>query len=73
MNIMSKSKPKTIHWICDDCALKYGGRLVDALNWYNYDICEVCGREQPITQIRKWRDIAFPPEFENPYSQRLYM
>jgi hypothetical protein len=43
-------------WICHECGIKYGRKVVDYAT-YHYDKCEYCNKDTSVTSTR---DFGYP-------------
>lgn len=42
-------------WICKECAEKHGGKMPDDyLATFHRDICDVCGEDESLTDMRNY-------------------
>lgn len=58
-----------ITWICNKCGNKYGRRRCRLATWHE-GVCDICGREVPVTEPRDFGGFRKVPKIEKPVCRR---
>ena len=54
-----------IAWVCNKCGNKYGRRRCRLATWHE-GVCDICGKEVPVTEPRDFGGFRKVPKIEKP-------